>query len=527
MEINIEDLTTMDLQGDGAFDNIMTAMQTRLDREFKKNRLKGPEYAKVYLGSYEASLMNTVQFLLGRQEASAKADLLKEQTKTEIEQRKLVQAQIKKMEAEERLIEGQIDKMEQEILVMKGQVSKIPHEIDLLKAQVIKMQKDGELVDGQIKKMEQEILLMKGQVEKMKYEIELMQSQVKKTDAEIKLIDSQIDKMKYEIDVMEQQVLESIQKVETMKASVWAERAKTESSCKIYNEPYEPECVKDPITGKLFPVGGLVGAQIRKSDEEAGLIRQKELTEQAQILDMVTNSTHSYDVSGVLGKQKALYQKQTDGFDRDAEQKLSKILVDTWNVRRTTDDQTTAGGTGLEDLQINNVLNIAKDGINAPRNIGGSFIPGVSVHIFAWDDIIEGAWLPFTGVVIIEDNPSLSVNSWRWVVPEGNPSSQYRAESDPNHRSFWTSFSKGGVVSVSLEIVIFDTGSTPENHGKTLIATQSFYVVGTEGGAATLTQDKAKAAKWHADNPDKFQAKTDPDGVIHVTTPALPAHPVP
>lgn len=92
---------------------------------------------------------------------------------------------------------------------------------------------------------------------------------------------------------------------------------------------------------KLRAEYDLTMATILKTDQETALLAQKSATERAQITSM------GVDADSVVGKQKALYAAQTAGFTRDAEQKAAKLLVDTWNVRRTTDQATVADATNL------------------------------------------------------------------------------------------------------------------------------------------------------------------------------------
>jgi hypothetical protein len=102
-----------------------------------------------------------------------------------------------------------------------------------------------------------------------------------------------------------------------------------------------------------------VANSTNKTDAEVALLTQKRETELAQVSDTVTSGT----VAGIVGKQKSLFQKQADGFDRDAEQKLAKIFADTWSVRQTTDGAD-AGLAGLDEAAIAAVLSKAKTGIN-------------------------------------------------------------------------------------------------------------------------------------------------------------------
>jgi len=104
--------------------------------------------------------------------------------------------------------------------------------------------------------------------------------------------------------------------------------------------------------------------QAEKIDTEIALLKQKTKSEKAQILDKVDCNL----VAGVIGKQKALYHAQTEGFSRDAEQKLMKAMVDTWAVRRTTDDGTTVSANGLSDANIKAVIDAARNGIGLPNS---------------------------------------------------------------------------------------------------------------------------------------------------------------
>jgi hypothetical protein len=110
-----------------------------------------------------------------------------------------------------------------------------------------------------------------------------------------------------------------------------------------------------------------IDALEKKTISETGLLDQKAVTELTQTSDNIPTGLGANivnTVQGVVEKQKGLFQKQTDGFDRDAEQKLAKIYVDTWSVRATT-DTALPDPAGLADLEISEVLAVAKTGINA------------------------------------------------------------------------------------------------------------------------------------------------------------------
>lgn len=97
-----------------------------------------------------------------------------------------------------------------------------------------------------------------------------------------------------------------------------------------------------------------------KSAAENQLLVQKVITERAQVQAI------GVDADSVIGKQKSLYQAQTDGFKRDAEQKAAKLMVDSWNIRRTTDEATVADQTNmLADSVVGRAVTKMLSGVGA------------------------------------------------------------------------------------------------------------------------------------------------------------------
>ena len=114
---------------------------------------------------------------------------------------------------------------------------------------------------------------------------------------------------------------------------------------------------------------GFAGAFLSKIDAENAVLVQKRVTELAQTdvffddgTDTYSNAATGVTVAGIIGKQKSLYGAQTDGFARDAEQKLAKIVADAYSVRQSTD----AGATvpsALDANSIDDVIAVARAGI--------------------------------------------------------------------------------------------------------------------------------------------------------------------
>ena len=111
---------------------------------------------------------------------------------------------------------------------------------------------------------------------------------------------------------------------------------------------------------KLRAEYDLTMANILRVDQETALLAQKTASERAQTTAL------GVDADSVLGRQKLLYQAQTTGFVRDAEQKAAKVMIDTWNVRRTTDEATVADSTNmLNDVAVGRAVNKLLAGVGA------------------------------------------------------------------------------------------------------------------------------------------------------------------
>lgn len=202
----LTDLTTAVIDGTGVFDVLMRANKVHLEQEYTKGRIKGPEYATVYLGSLDSVLKASIEFLLQR------------------------------------------DKVNQEVKLLEQQTANAVLEGNVLVAQECKL------------KAEYDVLMLTKQ----------------------------------------------------------------------------------------------------KTIEETNLLLWKTNTEKAQ----TTSGIASND--SVIGKQKELYAAQTAGFARDAEQKAAKVMVDSWNVRRTTDEGTVADGTNqLNDSAVGRAVGKLLSGVGA------------------------------------------------------------------------------------------------------------------------------------------------------------------
>ena len=114
----------------------------------------------------------------------------------------------------------------------------------------------------------------------------------------------------------------------------------------------------------------LVAAQIRKINkdielvtEQIELIDYQGISEQAKYLDVVNGQV----IAGTIGKQKDVYTAQTKGFKDSALQSVAKTMIDTWSVRRSTDESTgTTPESKLYDGNIGNAVEAMLTNLNVP-----------------------------------------------------------------------------------------------------------------------------------------------------------------
>lgn len=295
--IPIEDFTEAKLGGSGIYDVLMQANAAYMEQEYSKNRLRGPEYASVYLGMIDNTMRTALEFLVQSNKLAIEAQTM--QIQLEI-------AQIQKEQAEVALE------------IARLQLQKVPAEIALL---------------------ENQALLVKQQVTNLTAEALNIPKQGLKLDADTAVAEQQA----INLTAQKLQIESQTQLIDQQKANAIIEgTVLTAQKCKLDAE---------------YDV--LVGTKL-KVVAETSLLNQKVTTERAQ------TSAAAIDAGSVIGRQISLYAAQTEGFARDAEQKAAKIMIDTWNVRRTTDEGTEANATNLlNDPAIGRAVTKMLTGVNA------------------------------------------------------------------------------------------------------------------------------------------------------------------
>lgn len=317
-EVTVSNLTQATLAGNGVFDVLMRSVKAHLDAEFEASRIKGAEYATVYLGSLDLAMQNAMAFLLQSQKISRELELLDRQIL--LADKGLEKADVEKDILEKQLLlaDKELEKADAEILILQANATKIPAEIAQIEAQtlLIGQQRLNAITEGTV---------LTAQEVKLRAEVEILEANAEKIPVEIAQIEAQ-----------------------TLLVGQQRTNAVTENTVLVAQE-----C-------KLRAEFDLTQANTTRTNQELELLTQKTATERAQTTSL------GVDDNSVIGRQKTLYQAQADGFKRDAEQKAAKLMTDTWSVRRTTDEGTVADNVNkLNDATVGRFVDKLIQGIGA------------------------------------------------------------------------------------------------------------------------------------------------------------------
>lgn len=146
--ISITDLTSSDKikEGTGIFDVLFRKVTNEVEGQFTKGYLKGSEYAEVYLGAIQATLQQSMQFLLSRDELNIKLQIL------DLERQAQAVA-IEKLKVEKEILDVNLE-------ILELQKTELNAKIDLMELEKITVGKQQILLDKQIATEDQRKLNM-------------------------------------------------------------------------------------------------------------------------------------------------------------------------------------------------------------------------------------------------------------------------------------------------------------------------------------------------------------------------------
>lgn len=85
-DLTFTEFTTGTTEGAGVFDQLMRAVTSNIEKEWRAKRLNSDSYGQVYTASIQAAMQIALQYLLEEKRIEAQVDLIKQQTLTEVQQ---------------------------------------------------------------------------------------------------------------------------------------------------------------------------------------------------------------------------------------------------------------------------------------------------------------------------------------------------------------------------------------------------------------------------------------------------------
>ena len=332
-DLSISALTDGNIDGTGAFDQLMAAAARHLQKQYDENRITATDYARAYTEICVAVLAQAQEFVTAGMNAVWQARLIRAQTQVAMLQREglRMEAQTKKVE----LVRAKIDlmnaivsaakaqgemvavKMElpktyQEIQTAEGQATLVSEQVDTARAQTKETLKDGTPVLGIAGKEKD---LREAQVALTTEQIDTARGATKLTTLNGDPISGSIAK---DMELKEEQIQTQVQQRELILEQIDTQRASTKDTLKAGG-----------------PIMGITAQDKLVKTAQVKLVNEQYETQHAQTRGTLSGGE---TVGGLLGAQTALYVQQKKSYIDDSKTKVVKMMMDSWTARKTIDE---------------------------------------------------------------------------------------------------------------------------------------------------------------------------------------------
>lgn len=315
--ITVEELTEGKINGNGVFDSLMRSINAHLLHEHSKDRIDGNSYGEVYLGSIQAAISQSIQFLLSKDKSTLDAALIESQTRKIDAEIELIGVQKQIAEIDKIRTEAEVRKIEQDILLSQSQQKNLETENQKIIAEIELVKANVEIAKLQEKVIESELLKNEKEIEKLDAEVDLTIANARIAEKQLIVMDSTILKAEKEVQLIDAE----LDRQSLVKEKLVAEIA-------LIGRQNE----------KIVQENENLDAMYERIKAEKGLIQQKTVTEKAQ-----TNS----GASGVIGAQISLYAAQRQGFVDDAKVKKVKAANDVFAIAKSNDPDAVSDPTNM------------------------------------------------------------------------------------------------------------------------------------------------------------------------------------
>jgi hypothetical protein len=403
-------LTAESLSGVGIFDTLMRTTKLHLQEEYDAQRITGNEYATVYLGALNVVLQTSAQFIMNVQQAQLIEAQINQinsailDTTNVILNRNAAQA-VNEADSNAKIAAMQAQTTNENTRTVNDTTRatseglKRAAEVTAMQAQTLnenaRTANDNTRTASEIEKIAAEIAAVEANTvnstNKIASEITSMEgalandttrtgNDTAKADAEIASIEARTSnetlKISEEITASQGRTINETNKI-SAEISLLETQAANDTT-RTNNDSTRASNESSKVTTENSTLTSRTAAEVK-------LLDQKTATELANTSDTIpttlgVNATGTerkvFDKTtpdnsvGVLGRQQTLYKAQADGFARDAEQKLTKIMADTWSIQASVANSAmTPEAAGFAEYQLLAVINKARAGIGVTPDL--------------------------------------------------------------------------------------------------------------------------------------------------------------
>ena len=326
----VDEVTTKDPDGTGAFDVFMFAISKHLEKEFSEGRIVGADYATTYIAAVQMALQQAVEFVLKKDQVFIT---------TATSQLTAINAAIETIKAKASLVLTQIQAYtaQTDYANKKLALAALHEQYINLTAQYDNLLKERERIEAQTAQIEAQTAQIVAQTAQVPEQTKHIQAQTAQLTAQT----NQIPEQTKHIQAQTAQVMEQME----------ATRGQT---------------LGTRTDGTI--IAGSIGASVKQSEKQIEVMsaQLKLLGEQfeaarAQTLDVRSDNQ---PIKGQIGKQKDVMSQQIIAFKQKANIDAANIAANAWTVTKGVDEATQTP----ESMNLN-ALNKIVDQVYANTNL--------------------------------------------------------------------------------------------------------------------------------------------------------------
>ena len=326
----VDEVTTKDPDGTGAFDVFMFAISKHLEKEFSEGRIVGADYATTYIAAVQMALQQAVEFVLKKDQVFIT---------TATSQLTAINAAIETIKAKASLVLTQIQAYtaQTDYANKKLALATLHEQYINLTAQYDNLLKERERIEAQTAQIEAQTAQIVAQTAQVPEQTKHIQAQTAQLTAQT----NQIPEQTKHIQAQTAQVMEQM---ETTRGQTLGTRT----------------------DGTI--IAGSIGASVKQSEKQIEVMsaQLKLLGEQfeaarAQTLDVRSDNQ---PIKGQIGKQKDVMSQQIIAFKQKANIDAANIAANAWTVTKGVDEATQTP----ESMNLN-ALNKIVDQVYANTNL--------------------------------------------------------------------------------------------------------------------------------------------------------------